>query len=230
MSTTDVIRFHCKGCGHSMKVPSHYAGRKAKCKGCGEPVRVPEPESEMELELAEPVEEDGPSWLDQVPTVQSKPGAKRAHASAEEVGLKEIFKEAQWFKYAVMTIGLVWVAWLVMVVFGIDILPSSGERESEMSGTGYFVMAAVFTAILAPAGGLSYLNAKAVLTRGVTIPFEVIKFGMSKGKMQDVVVGYEYNGKKYRKTITIKGDIEEDGFALFIDPQKPKRALMRPED
>ena len=41
-----IIKFHCKSCGHKIKVPDKYAGKKGKCPKCHEAVIIPIPEKE----------------------------------------------------------------------------------------------------------------------------------------------------------------------------------------
>ena len=40
-----MLRFACRGCGHKMKVPTEYAGKKVRCSGCKQPIRVPTPKA-----------------------------------------------------------------------------------------------------------------------------------------------------------------------------------------
>ena len=39
-----MIKFRCASCGHEYRVPSEYAGKKARCKSCNNVNTIPEPE------------------------------------------------------------------------------------------------------------------------------------------------------------------------------------------
>ena len=38
-----MIRFQCRECGKTLKVPASKAGKKARCPGCRSPIQIPEP-------------------------------------------------------------------------------------------------------------------------------------------------------------------------------------------
>lgn len=228
MTAQDVIRFDCGSCGKTLKVPSSKAGKKGACPGCKEPIRVPEPE--MELELAEPET----NWIDDLPPAQPSENTARPknQAAAQEVGWKEVLSSDVWVGVGLIGPLFVWALFVVFALTGIDLLGSSDNSADapKMTTMGMLYMALGFSVVCFPIGFYRYHRAKRILGSGVEVDYEIRKFSGVRQGMTDATVEYSVGGKTYKKKVTVTEEQAEEGFALIVDPDKPKRVITRPLD
>ncbi len=228
MSPTDPIRFTCDSCGQSIKVPAEKAGKRGKCPACKEPITVPEPE----LNLADAIEE--PSWIDALPEAESTKHSsdeRSRPAIAKTTAWWDVVRADLWCAFACGVVALVWIGFLATALFGIDLLrrPHAYQEASDKpTAWGMFIFALSFTVVLLPFAVFRFVRTRRLLSFGVEVPFDVVKYGRYRSDMQDVTLEYLVNGKNFRKKLTIDADWAENGFRLLIDPEYPKRVLARP--
>lgn len=228
MTSQDVIRFDCGSCGKTLKVPSSKAGKKGSCPSCKQPIRVPEPE--LELDLAEP-EAD---WIDELPDAQSSRDSRAdlKQSLPNTVGWKEVLSSDVWCGVGLVGPIILWIVFLLFAVTGIDLIGSSDNSSDapKMSTMGMFYMMLGFSIICIPMGLYRYRRAKRILMSGVETDYEIIKFSGVRQGMLDATIEYNFNGKSYKKKVTITEEQADAGFRVVVDPEKPKRVIVREID
>lgn len=230
MTAQDVIRFDCDNCGKTLKVPSNNAGKKGACPGCKQPIRVPEPELELELELAD----NETDWIDALPAAKTSemPRRQQQPHSSQGTDWKEIVRSDVWIGVGLGGPIILWIVFLLFAVTGIDLLGSSDNSSDapKMSVMGMFYMMLGFSVICIPMGLYRYRRAMQILKSGVETDYEITKFSGVRQGMLDATIEYSFNNKSYKKKVTIPKKQADAGFRLFIDPDKPKRVIVREID
>lgn len=226
MTLQDVIRFDCDSCGKTLKVPSSKAGKKGVCPGCQQPIRVPEPELEVEPAKAET------DWIDELPQAQSGEvnRSQEKQLSAKSIGWKEVLSSDLWVGVGLVVPLFIWILFVIFAVTGIDLIPSSDNSADapKMTTMGMFYMAMGFSVVCIPIGLYRYQRAKRILSSGMEIDYEILKYSGVRQGMLDATIEYCVGSKSYKKKVTVTEEQADAGFLLIVDPDKPKRIITRP--
>lgn len=197
------------------------------------------------FELEEPVgydlndgdaaEEAEPAWMKLANAADAQAASLPRLGPTQETdkpSLLDLFNADTWGRIAVFGIAFMWLGFILVAVFGIDIMSLMSDNEYDTPGdkatpTGMLIAALITTALLAPLGVYRYRRAWLMLSRGVRVPCMILKTGkFSKNGMLDVTFQYNFDGKTYKPRMSVKQDTIDGITHLRVDPEKPKRCML----
>lgn len=184
------------------------------------------------------LDDEEPAWMHHAEAADAqsaalpKPGPAHAAARTNKPSVWALLNADVWGKICVIGIAFVWLCFLLIAVFGIDVMSLMSDSEYDTPGdmatpTGLLIAAAVTTVLLGPLALFRYRRAWGLLTRGVRVPCMIVKQGkFAKNDMLDVTFQYVYGGKTYKRKMSVEMDKIGSVTHLLIDPDKPGRCML----